>query len=476
MKIPTAEELAAAAPMEAVEPRAGVVPPPPPPRPLSTSRSRSFARSSPPPSPFYRPERLSRSAPPPAFYEPEVAAAEPPPSPFDCGAGHRRRAPPPPPFFEPEPDCSALRSSPPARRPPSSRSRYQFVPRPLLLRLRRSTSPNRRRRRTGEPRSSRDRAGARAVPRRDGKPRADSDRGRPGAAFRDRSGAPSRAGPGRGRGGALRRGAGGGRRGDSGDAGGRGARVSTSCPRSRFRQPRWLRRRRRDDPGGRSGGRRGGVGRAVPGDGRARSRWRSLKPRPGTKVRSVEIPPPPPELSGGPEESEGTRAHHPRHRGRPRGVRVVRAGDAPPRDLGAARRPHRRGDPGRHRHPRVRPGGGPAGFAMGEPSSSELEAMAAAARIEDLSALLPLSAGPMTGAVVAPPRAAEAMPGTARSSRLRGERAPRPSCPTPTSTGSPVGSSSFSPTRPSATSPGRSCRSTPSVSFASGSPRSRQAG
>ena len=135
---------------------------------------------------------------------------------------------------------------------------------------------------------------------------------------------------------------------------------STTWPRSRrrwdsrrHRRPRsphsisWSGSRsacRGADPGGRSGRRRGGVGRALPGNGRARPRWRRRKPPLGTKAlrsRSRRRLP----SFGGAGRHRGDRAHHPRHRSRPRGVRGVWTGDgAAPRSgsgtpLSSARRP-----------------------------------------------------------------------------------------------------------------------------------------
>jgi CheY-like chemotaxis protein len=120
MRIPTAEELAAAAPKEIVEPAPAFEPPPPPPPPPSVFyEPEAVSLVPPPPSPFYRPEAaLAVPPPPPAFYEPEVAAILPPPSPFDMSpaieveppapAGFEPEfvppvPPPPPAFYEPEP-------------------------------------------------------------------------------------------------------------------------------------------------------------------------------------------------------------------------------------------------------------------------------------------------------------------------------------------------------------------------------------
>lgn len=92
MRIPSAEELAAEAPIEFVEaPRAFIPPPPPPPPAFYEPEPASFVPPPPPPSPFYRPEAATPvPPPPPAFFEPEPVFVPPPP-------------PPPPAFFEPEP-------------------------------------------------------------------------------------------------------------------------------------------------------------------------------------------------------------------------------------------------------------------------------------------------------------------------------------------------------------------------------------
>jgi CheY-like chemotaxis protein len=116
MRIPTAEELAAAAPVEIVEPAPAFAPPPPPP---AFYEPESVSLVPPPPSPFYRPEAaFAVPPPPPAFDEPEVAASLPPPPPFEMSPAIEVEPlppavfetefvppvpPPPPAFYEPEP-------------------------------------------------------------------------------------------------------------------------------------------------------------------------------------------------------------------------------------------------------------------------------------------------------------------------------------------------------------------------------------
>ena len=464
MRIPTAEELAAAAPMEIVEPAPAFVaaaPPPPPafyePEPVSLAP--------PPPSPFYRPEAaLPVPPPPPAFYEPEVAAVEPPPSPFDVRRPRGRAA-----VLRRRLSTSRNRRSY-RRRPlllPRSTSRNQpcSSPRfPLLLRpstsrrwnltssrrLRSNPSPSRR----PSPSSWRWKAPSRSRPQRLRRSLSRSFRNpRPHPARRR-----SRSRSTMWRRSRQRRG--------PGDAGGRGARVrppgrgAGSC---RSAEP---------TPGGRSGRRRRGVRRALPGDGRARpgggDRSRPLGRRscgrdPAASSRAV----------GGAGRHRGDRAHHPRSRRRPRGVRGVRTGAAPARDLGAARRSHRRGDPGRHRHARHRPGGA-RGPADGGPVFVRAGGHGCRCPHRRPLGADPVDPGPRDGRrLAAAPVRRDA--GGGRSSRDDGtarKRGRLPRSPTPTSTGSPAGSSSSSPTRSSATSRGRSCRSTPSVSSANGSPRS----
>lgn len=118
MKIPTMEELAAAAPLESVAP--AVVPPPPPPPP-AFYEPEPISLAPPPPSPFFRPEEVWPAPPPVSPYrEPEVAAVEPPPAPYEVEPVLELEAPlpsalfepaprfvpppppPPPPFYEPE--------------------------------------------------------------------------------------------------------------------------------------------------------------------------------------------------------------------------------------------------------------------------------------------------------------------------------------------------------------------------------------
>ncbi|MBK6405087.1 MAG: response regulator [Holophagales bacterium] len=186
----------------------------------------------------------------------------------------------------------------------------------------------------------------------------------------------------------------------------------------------------------------------------------------------VEIPPPPPELSGAPEDTDGSEP-------------VTRDIEADLEAFEASGRVRRRPEIW-ERHAALigeetptdidMPGSSEAPEdvslpPMGEPTSSELEEMAAAARLEDLSALIPAAPAAAVAKVAPPPRPVERQP-TPRSRPRHSETRRGPRSPKPMSTGSPAGSSSSSRTRPSATSRGRSCRSTPSASSASGSPRS----
>ena len=103
MKIPTAEEFAASAALGSVEPVRELAPPPPPPPPALYEPEPAYP-APPPPSPFYRPEAAQPvPPPPPAFYEPEVEAAEPAPPPFEVEPVVDVEPPAPPAFFEPEP-------------------------------------------------------------------------------------------------------------------------------------------------------------------------------------------------------------------------------------------------------------------------------------------------------------------------------------------------------------------------------------
>ncbi len=111
MKIPTPEELAAAAPIETSAP-----PPPPPPAFFEPEPAAAVPPPSPgfyepepislappPPSPFYRPELVPSVEPPPAFVaETERAGVEPPP-PFDFEPVTAADPPAPPAFYELEP-------------------------------------------------------------------------------------------------------------------------------------------------------------------------------------------------------------------------------------------------------------------------------------------------------------------------------------------------------------------------------------
>ena len=108
MKIPSADEFAAAAPAVAV--------PPPPPPPPAFSEPEPISLAPPPPSPFYRPTESWPTPPPaPAFFEPEVASVEPSPAPFDVEPVLEVEPPPPPAPFEPEP----LFVAPPPPPPPA---------------------------------------------------------------------------------------------------------------------------------------------------------------------------------------------------------------------------------------------------------------------------------------------------------------------------------------------------------------------
>lgn len=117
---------------------------------------------------------------------------------------------------------------------------------------------------------------------------------------------------------------------------------------------------------------------------------------------AVEIPPPPPELSGGPDDSEGTEP-------------ITRDIEADLEAFEASGRVTRRPEIW-ERHAALIGEEAPADIdrhgslpeelqlpAMEDPSSSELEAMAAAARIEDLSALIPSSQAPVVMAATVPP-------------------------------------------------------------------------
>lgn len=105
MRIPTPEELAAGAPIEAIEP-----PPPPPP---AFYEPEPAAVVPPPPPPFYEPESISLAPPPPSpFYRPElVPPVEPPPAFIAEPALSGVEPPPPPAFYEPE---AALETESPA--------------------------------------------------------------------------------------------------------------------------------------------------------------------------------------------------------------------------------------------------------------------------------------------------------------------------------------------------------------------------
>jgi hypothetical protein len=124
---------------------------------------------------------------------------------------------------------------------------------------------------------------------------------------------------------------------------------------------------------------------------------------------AVEIPPPPPELSGGTEDSEGTEP-------------ITRDIEADLEAFEASGRVTRRPEIWeRHAaligeeipadidtHGTVQEE--PEVLPMGEPTSSELEAMAAAARIEDLSALIPATPVPVMAAAASLPPPSEETP------------------------------------------------------------------
>ncbi len=120
MKIPTAEELAGAAPFASAPSAPSVLPapafvPPPPPPPPAFYEPEPVSLAPPPPSPFFRPEEVWPAPPPVSPYqEPEVAAVEPPPAaPFDDEPVLEVEPPPPPVPFEP-----AYRFVPPPPPPP----------------------------------------------------------------------------------------------------------------------------------------------------------------------------------------------------------------------------------------------------------------------------------------------------------------------------------------------------------------------
>ena len=127
---------------------------------------------------------------------------------------------------------------------------------------------------------------------------------------------------------------------------------------------------------------------------------------------AIEIPPPPPELSGGPEDTEGTEP-------------ITRDIEADLEAFEASGRVTRRPEIW-ERHAALIGEEAPAGIdmhgtsipeelptpAMEDPSSSELEAMAAAARIEDLSALIPSTSAPVMPAAISLPLPSEGTQGT----------------------------------------------------------------
>ncbi|MBK9090207.1 MAG: response regulator [Holophagales bacterium] len=279
MRIPTAEELAAAAPMEVVEPAPAFAPPPPPP---AFYEPEAVSLAPPPPSPFYRPEAaFAAPPPPPASDEPEVAAILPPTSPFDMSPAVEVEppapavfepefvppAPPPPPaFYEPEP---AFEPPPPSssRVPRGGTSPFRPPDPAYSSGLRRARGDALRR--AGGSVRTRVRAGVRALRRRDGQPRAGHAGSCSPGAVRDRSGARGRIRPGRDRSRALRPGGGAGDSrvhcdaSDASDASGREARVR---PPGRGAGSAG----RGDASGGRSGGGRGRLRRALPRNGRTR--------------------------------------------------------------------------------------------------------------------------------------------------------------------------------------------------------------
>ncbi len=276
MRIPTAEELAAAAPMEIVEPAPAFEPPPPPPPP-AFYEPEAVSLVPPPPSPFYRPEAaFAVPPPPPAPDEPEVAAVLPPPPPFDMSPAVEVEPPapavfepefvppvppPPPAFYEPEPAFVASAAPSSSRVPRGGTSPFRSPDPAPSSGLRRARGGVLRR--AGGSVRNRVRAGARALPRRNGQPRAGLSGSCSPGAIRDRSGARGRIRPGGDRGRALRpgRGAGGSR--VPREASGRRTRVR---PRARGAGSPG----RGAASGGRSGGRRGRLRRALPRNGRAR--------------------------------------------------------------------------------------------------------------------------------------------------------------------------------------------------------------
>lgn len=137
MKIPTPEELAAAAPIDAFEPPpppafyepepAAVVPPPPPP----SYEPEPISLAPPPPSPFYRPELVPSVEPPPALVaEPELSVVEPSPPPFDVEPVPAAEPPPPPAFYEPEPAFEAPPPPPPPHHEAFEPEPAAFIPPP----------------------------------------------------------------------------------------------------------------------------------------------------------------------------------------------------------------------------------------------------------------------------------------------------------------------------------------------------------
>jgi hypothetical protein len=127
---------------------------------------------------------------------------------------------------------------------------------------------------------------------------------------------------------------------------------------------------------------------------------------------AVEIPPPPPELSGGPEDTEGTEP-------------ITRDIEEDLEAFEASGRVTRRPEIW-ERHAALIGEEIPAGIdmpgsypeelptpAMEDPSSSELEAMAAAARIEDLSALIPSTPAAVMAAAVSLSPLSEESPASA---------------------------------------------------------------
>ena len=209
MRIPTAEELAAAAPDRIRRIAARVHPTAAPTAARFLRTGAGLARSSSAVPLLQAGSGLPVPPPPPAFSEPEVAAVEPPASPFDVEpaieveppppplSSSRNRfvppvPPPPPAFYEPEPaSCRRPPAAPGVLRPSRPLSSPHSPSSSGFLRARGGTS-----RRAGRSVRTRVRAGARALPRGDGKPRADPARSDPAGAFRDRSGTRGRARPG----------------------------------------------------------------------------------------------------------------------------------------------------------------------------------------------------------------------------------------------------------------------------------------